>query len=293
LFIALVGLRNAGIVVPNAATLVALGNLRAPSTMLALAGLLLIACLTAWGVKASILIGVLGTAICGFATGIAHWQTQGQRLSDISATAFHLDIAGALRLGALEIVFVFLFVDLFDNVGTLVAVTQKAGLTDADGHIPRLNRILICDASATIFGSLAGTSTVVSYIESSAGVAAGGRTGVTAVVTGVMFLLALALAPMGAAVPSFASAPALIAVGCLMMPAAAEIDWADFTIALPAFLTMVTIPLTYSIANGLALGFSSFTLIRIATGRFREVKWFMYVLTALFLVRFYYMGRSS
>jgi AGZA family xanthine/uracil permease-like MFS transporter len=198
-----------------------------------------------------------------------------------------------MRLGVLEIVFVFLFVDLFDNVGTLVAVTEKAGLMQAGGHIPRLNRILVSDASATIFGSFAGTSTVVSYIESSAGVAVGGRTGVTSVVTGVLFLLALAVAPFGGTVPSFATAPALIAVGCLMMPAAAKVDWEDFTIALPAFLTMVAIPLTYSIANGLALGFCSYTLIRIATGRFRDVKWFMYLLTALFLVRFYYMRRNG
>jgi adenine/guanine/hypoxanthine permease len=256
LFIALVGLRNSGVVVPSASTMVSIGNLREPSTILALGGLLLIACLTACRVQASILIGVVVTTLCGFAAGLVHWRGQMWTISDITGTAFHLDIPGALRLGALEIVFVFLFVDLFDNVGTLVAVSQKAGLTQAGGYIPRLNRILISDASATIFGSLAGTSTVVSYIQSSAGVAAGGRTGVTSVVTGLLFLLALGVAPLGGVIPSFATAPALIAVGCLMMPAAVEVDWLDFTIALPAFLTMVAIPLSYSIANGLALGFT-------------------------------------
>ena len=293
LFIALIGLRNAGIVVPNEATLVTLGNLREPSTVLALGGLLAIACLSAWGIKASILIGVVGTALCGYATGIAHWQAEPHRISDITATAFHLDIPGAIRLGSLEIAFVFLFVDLFDNVGTLVAVTSKAGLIKPDGRIPRLNRILFCDASATIFGSFAGTSTVVSYIESAAGVASGGRTGVTAIVTGLLFLLAIAAAPLGGAIPSFATAPALIAVGCMMMPAVADVDWTDFTLALPAFLTIMAIPLTYSIANGLALGFSSYTIIRIVTGRFREVKWFMHLLTLLFLIRFYFMGHRS
>ena len=293
LFITLIGLRNSGVVVPNPSTMVSIGNLRAPSTLLCLAGLILIGCLTAWRIKAAILIGVVSTALCGYALQIVHWQHQTRTISDLSATAFKLDIPGAIKLGTLEVVFVFLFVDLFDNVGTLVAVAQRAGLMRAGGQIPRLNQILLSDASATIFGSLAGTSTVVSYIESSAGVAAGGRTGVTAVVTGSLFLLALGIAPMGGVIPSFATAPALIAVGCLMMPAVSDIDWADFTLALPAFLTMITIPLTFSIANGLAIGFSSYTLIRLVTGRFREVGWLMYVLTALFLLRFYYMGRNS
>ena len=291
LFIALIGLRNAGLIVPNQETMVTLGDLHQPSTLLALAGLLGIACLMALRVKAAILIGVVATALCGFAFGVAHWHSQPLRISALSATAFHLDIGGALKLGALEIIFVFLFVDLFDNVGTLVAVTRKAGLVDDAGHIPRLNRILFTDAVATVFGSLVGTSTVVSYVESAAGVAAGGRTGVTAIVTGLMFLVALVLTPLGGSIPSFATAPALIAVGCLMMSGITEIDWADFTVAMPAFLTVVAIPLTYSIANGLAIGFCAYTLLRLALGRFREVSWFMYALTALFLIRFSYMGR--
>ena len=200
---------------------------------------------------------------------------------------------GALKLGLLEIVFAFLFVDLFDNVGTLLAVGKKAGLFDRAGGVARLNRILFSDAIATIAGSLAGTSTVVSYIESSAGVAAGGRTGVTAIVVGLLFGVALLVAPLAGAIPTAATAPALIIVGSMMMTSIAEIQWTEPEIAIPAFLTMVAIPLTYSIANGLAFGFCSFTLIKVLRGHFRRVNWMVYGLTVLFMIRFYYLGRNS
>jgi adenine/guanine/hypoxanthine permease len=188
-------------------------------------------------------------------------------------------------------VFAFLFVDLFDNVGTLVAVGQKAGLFDRAHQIPRINRILFADATATIAGSLAGTSTVVSYIESSAGVAAGGRTGVTAIVTGLMFLAALWLAPLVGAIPAAATAPALIIVGSMMMTTVTEIPWTDSVVAIPAFLTMMAIPLTFSIANGLAFGFTAYTVLKVLRGQYREVNWLVYVLTLLFIVRFVYLGR--
>jgi AGZA family xanthine/uracil permease-like MFS transporter len=181
LFIALIGFRSSGIIIPSAATTVAMGNLRDPHTALAICGLLFMAALLAWEVRAAILIGVLGTTVAGVLFGLVHWQPQRYGFSDLSATVLQLDIRSAMRLGLVEIVFAFLFVDLFDNVGTLVAVGQKAGLFDRAHQIPRINRILLADASATIAGSLAGTSTVVSYIESSAGVAAGGRTGITAI----------------------------------------------------------------------------------------------------------------
>jgi AGZA family xanthine/uracil permease-like MFS transporter len=213
-------------------------------------------------------------------------------LSDLSATAFKLDLAATWRLGFLEIVFVFLFIDLFDNIGTLVAVGQKANLFDKAHQIPRVNRILLSDATATIVGSLAGTSTVVSYIESAAGVAAGGRTGVTAMVTGLLFVAALFVAPVVGAIPAAATAPALIVVGSLMISAVAEIAWNDPEIAVPAFLTITTIPLTFSIANGLAFGFTAFTLLKVARGKFRQVNWFVYVLTALFIARFVYLSRG-
>lgn len=292
LFIALIGFRNAGIIVPDPATMVGLGNLRDPRTLLAVFGLLAIGGLLAWGVRAAMLLGVLATTILGAIFGLVPWQPQTYQLSDIAATAFQLDISSALKLGLLEIVFVFLFVDLFDNIGTLVAVGKRAGLLNNDNRIPRINQILLSDASATIAGSLAGTSTVVSYIESSAGVAAGGRTGVTAIVTGLLFVGAMFVAPMIGAIPAAATAPALIIVGCLMMSSAAEISWSEPLIAVPAFLTMLAIPLTFSIANGLAFGFCAYTLLKMIRGEFRKVGVFVYLLTALFILRFVYMGRG-
>jgi AGZA family xanthine/uracil permease-like MFS transporter len=292
LFIALLGFRNSGIIVPNAATTVTLGNLRDKSTALAIFGLLLIAVLLAWRVRAAMLIGILATTAIGLATGVAKWAPHWYRLSDLSATAFKLDLPATLRIGFLEIVFVFLFIDLFDNIGTLVAVGKRANLFDKTHQIPRVNRILLSDATATIVGSLTGTSTVVSYIESAAGVAAGGRSGVTAIVTGLLFVAALFVAPVVGAIPAAATAPALIIVGSLLVGVVAEIQWQDPEVAVPAFLTMMAIPLTFSIANGLAFGFTAYTLMKIARGKFREVNWFVYVLTALFIARFVYLSRG-
>jgi AGZA family xanthine/uracil permease-like MFS transporter len=292
LFIAFIGLHNAGIIVPDPATVVALGNLRNPQTALAVFGLLLIALLQVFRVRASMLIGIIGTTLTGWTFSLIRWQPQRYHFSDITATAFKLDIRGALHVGALEIIFVFLFVDLFDNIGTLVAVSQKAGLINADHRIPRLNRIFFADATATIAGSLTGTSTVVSYIESSAGVAAGGRTGVTAIVTGLLFLVTLFIAPLVGAIPAAATSPALIVVGSLMLSSIDDIQWSDPLIAFPAFLTLVTIPLTYSIANGLSFGIVSFAVLRIFSGRFRKEEWMLYLLAALFLLRFFYMSRG-
>jgi AGZA family xanthine/uracil permease-like MFS transporter len=289
LFIALIGFRNSGIIVPDPATTVTLGNLHKPEVLLSLFGLLVMAVLICVGIKAAILIGVLATWALAVATGTVHWQPTPYSVRDITSTAMQLDIRGALRLGLLEIVFVFLFVDLFDNVGTLLAVGKKAGLFKGPASVPRINRILYSDAIATVAGSAAGTSTVVSYIESAAGVAAGGRSGVTAIVTGLLFAAALFVAPLAGAIPGSATAPALIIVGSMMMTAVAEIAWTDPGVSIPAFLTMMAIPLTYSIANGLAFGFCSYTLIRICRGRFREVNWMVYALTALFLVRFYWL----
>ncbi len=292
LFIALIGFRNSGIIVPDPATTVTLGNLHDKSVALAVCGLLLIAALLAWKVRAAMLIGILATTAIGLAAGVAKWTPQPYRLADLAATAGKLDIGATLRLGFLEVIFVFLFIDLFDNIGTLVAVGTKANLFDKTHRIPRVNRILLSDASATMIGSFAGTSTVVSYIESAAGVAAGGRTGVTAIVTGLLFLAALFVAPAVGAIPAAATAPALIIVGSLMIGVVAEIAWNDAEVAVPAFLTMMAIPLTFSIANGLAFGFTSFTLIKLLRGKFREVNWFVYGLTALFIARFLYLSRG-
>jgi AGZA family xanthine/uracil permease-like MFS transporter len=292
LFIAFIGLRNAGIVKADAATMVAMGNLREPSTALAAFGILAIAALRAWNVRAAILIGILATTIVGAAVGLVHWQPQTFHWSDLSGVMLHLDIRGAAGLGLLDIVFVFLFVDLFDNIGTLMGVVKKAGLLDKDNKIPRINRILFTDATATIAGSLLGTTTVVSYIESAAGVAAGGRSGATSVITGLLFAVTLFAAPLIGAIPSAATAPALVVVGGLMMSAIAEIDWEDACVALPAFLTLVTIPLTFSIANGLAIGIIAYVVIHLARRRGRQVPWAAYVLAVLLTIRFLYIGRG-
>jgi len=292
LFIALIGLRNAGIVVPANSTLVGLGNLHAPSTLLAVFGILLIAVLQSFRVQASMLCGVLGTALLGVLCHQVQWHPALVSPMAMRATAFHLDLRGALHINSFEIIFVFLFVDLFDNIGTLVAVTERAGLISADHTIPRLKQIFFADAIATIFGSLAGTSTVTSYVESASGVAAGGRTGVTAITTGLLFFASIAIAPILGAIPSFATAPALILVGALMVASVATIEWNEPRIAIPSFLIILTVPLTYSIATGLSFGIISFAAIELATGRGRRDHWMLYLLAALFCARFIYMRHS-
>ncbi len=292
LFIAFIGLKNSGIIVASPATAVTLGNLRAPATALALFGILLIAVLQALRIRAAMLLGVLGTMLLGIACRQVHWTPTHYALSDLRLTAFHLDIPAALHIGAFEIIFVFLFVDLFDNIGTLVAVTDRAGLIAPDHTIPRLNRIFFADATATVLGSLAGTSTVTSYIESSSGVAAGGRTGITAIVTGLLFLAALFVAPLVGAIPTFATSPALVLVGALMLGGIGKIEWEEPLIAVPAFLTLITIPLTYSIATGLSFGLTSYAALEVLTGRARRDHWMLSTLAGLFALRFAYMAQS-
>lgn len=292
LFIAMIGLRNAGIIVPNAATMVGLGKLSDPNSLLALAGLLIICGLSAWAVRAAMLIGILATTGLGIVFGLVQWTPGTYWITEVAATAGKLDIGAALKVNLLDIVFAFLFVNLFDNIGTLVGVTKRAGLLDASNNVPRIGRILTTDAAATLVGSLVGTSTVTSYIESAAGVVVGGRSGVTAIVTGFLFLLTLFVAPLAGAIPSAATAPALIFVGSLMMAHLGEIAWHDAEVAIPAFLTLITIPLSFSIANGLAFGFTSYALLRIVRGKFRGTHWLVYVLAALFIVRFIYLGST-
>jgi AGZA family xanthine/uracil permease-like MFS transporter len=292
LFIALIGFRNAGLVVGDPDTLLALGNIRNPTAVLALVGLLLMVALEVRKVRGAILIGLLSITGLAWALGLTHWTPTAGGLHELTKTAFQLDIRGALNKGLLEIVFVFFFVDLFDNLGTLVAVTKRAGLIEPDHTIPRLNRILFTDATATLFGSLTGTSTVTSYVESTAGVAAGGRSGVTAIVTGLLFLAAISAAPFVGIVPQAATAPALILVGSLMLGSIGEIQWHKPLIAVPAFLTLVMIPFTYSIANGLGFGIIAWAALHLVTGHFCKKDWLLYVLAALFLARFVYLGAS-
>ena len=292
LFIAFIGFQHAGLVVRDPNTLVAMGNIRNPTAWLALLGLILMVALEARKVKGSILIGVLGITGLAWALRMVHWTPAAGGFHALTQTAFKLDIMGAVNKGLLEIIFVFFFVDLFDNLGTLVAVTKRAGLIAPDHSIPRLNRILFADATASIFGSLIGTSTVTSYVESTAGVAAGGRSGVTAIVTGLLFLGAIAAAPFAGIVPQAATAPALILVGSLMLAAISEIHWHDPLVAVPAFLTLVLIPFTYSIANGLGFGIIAWAVLHLFAGKARRQDWLLYVLAALFLARFIYLGAN-
>lgn len=296
LFIALIGLREAGIVIANPATTVGLGDLTAPPAALTLVGLIIIAALQAWRIKGAILIGIILTAAGAWALGLAHPAGSAFNLGELSATAFRLDLVAPFNLGGrlgaalLEIVFVFLFVDLFDNVGTLAAVTRRAGLTAPDGTIPRVNRILLADSGAAMIGALAGTSTTTSYIESAAGVAVGGRTGLTSIVVGALFLATLAAAPIASAIPTIATAPALILIGAMMMGSIAEVEWADPVSGISAFLTLIAIPLTYSIANGLAFGIIAYAALTLLTGRVRRRDWLMIGLAALSIARFVYLA---
>jgi AGZA family xanthine/uracil permease-like MFS transporter len=296
LFIAFIGLTDAGIVVAAPGTMVKLGSLTAPKPALALLALLLIAALQARRVRGAILLGILVTAAIAWLSGLAHFSPGAYSFSDLSAAAFKLDVhqalnwKGSIGLSLIEIVFVFLFVDMFDNIGTLVAVTKRAGLIAPDGTIPRLNRILLADSIAMLFGAVAGTSPVTSYVESAAGVAVGGRTGLTSIVVGILFLATLFFAPLVQAIPSAATAPALILVGALMMGALAEIDWSDAAEAIPAFLTVIIIPLTYSIANGLAFGITSHAILKLVRGQAGPRDWLIYVLAAICVARFVYMS---
>jgi len=296
LFIAFIGLSDAGIIVVKPGTMVGLGNLTAPTAAVSLLGLLVIAALQSRGVKGAMLFGILLTAGFAWILGLAHFSPGAYSLSDLAATAFKLNIPGALNLkggvglSLVEIVFVFLFVDMFDNVGTLMAVTKRAGLVAADGSIPRLNRILLADSASMLAGALAGTSPVTSYIESAAGVAVGGRTGLTSVFVGFFFLLTLFFAPLVQAIPAAATAPALILVGALMMGSLTEIEWGDPGAAIPAFLTVIIIPLSYSIANGLAFGITSHAVLKLVRGEAKPQDWLVYALSILCVVRFIYLA---
>ena len=289
MFIAFVGLRNANLVVANPATFVSLGSFSNHEAQLALIGLAIILILMTRKITGAILIGVLATTLIGILRGMSSWPSAIFSLPHPSATSLQLDLRGALHLGLLDIVFIFLFVDLFDNVGTLVGVCEQGGFVK-DGKIPRVGRALISDAVGTIFGALTGTSTVTSYIESAAGVAAGARTGLSNIFVALLFLLAAFFAPLAAAIPAYATAPALIIVGALMTESIGRVRWPDFTEAIPAFVTLLATPLTFSIATGLSLGLISYTLVKVAAGKRKEVSAVIWILTLLFILRYAYLA---
>ncbi len=289
LFIAFIGLRNAGLIVSNPATFVSFGKISDHAVLLAVAGLLLTAILMARRVGVAILLGMAAVTIAGIPLGLAHWPEHLFSLPHPEGTFLKLDLAGAVKLGLGDLIFVFFFVDLFDNVGTLVGVCEQ-GKFLRDGKLPRASRALLADAFGTMTGALTGTSTVTSYIESAAGVAAGGRTGLGNVLIAALFGAAMFCAPLVAAVPAYATAPALILVGALMCGAVARVKWDDFTEAFPAFMTVIATPLTFSIATGLSLGLLSFTFLKLGTGRHKEISPLIWVLSVLFLCRYAFLG---
>lgn len=294
LFIAFIGLQNAQIIVPDEATVVALGNFANPETLVAGIGILLTGGLMALGVKGAILIGIILTALVGMGFGIMEVPTAIVSLPNFSAWGEifgQLDIGGALNLGLFTIVFAFLFVDFFDTMGTLIGVAKQGNFLDAKGRLPRADRALISDAVGTMAGAVGGTPTVTAYIESASGVAAGGRTGLTGLVVAAGFLLSLFFSPL---VIAFAdnvaiTAPALFAVGALMLRQVSGIDWEDFSEALPAFTAIIMMPLAYSIAEGIALAFIAFPLVKLISGKGRTVHPVMWILALLFIVRYAYL----
>ena len=291
MFIAFVGLRNAKLVVANPATFVGIGSMSLPEVQVACFGLVFTLVLMARKINGAILIGIAGTMLFGILRGLTHWPTAWLSIPHPGGTFLQLDLRAAVHLGLFEIVFAFLFVDLFDNVGTLVGVCEQGGFVK-DGRIPRVGRVLLADGVGTVFGALTGTSTVTSYIESAAGVAAGARTGLSNVFVALLFLMAMFFSPIAGAIPAFATSPALILVGALMTQSISHVAWDDFTEAFPAFLTMLTMPLTFSIATGLSLGVIGYTVVKVGTGRYREVSIVLWILTLLFILRYVYLAAA-
>ncbi|MBG4895648.1 NCS2 family permease [Pseudomonas aeruginosa] len=285
LFLALIALQNAGIVVDNPATLIGMGDLTKPAPILATLGFILIVALEARSVTGAVLIGILVVTAIAILLGVTQFGGVVSMPPSLAPTFLQLDIKGALDIGLVSVIFAFLFVDLFDNSGTLIGVAKRAGLMGKDGHMPKMGRALIADSTAAMGGSLLGTSTTTSYIEAAAGVRAGGRTGLTAIVVAILFLLALFFAPLAGSVPAFATAPALLFVAVLMASGLAEIDWEDITVAAPVVVTALAMPFTYSIATGIAFGFISWTAIKVLSGRWRELNPALVILSVLFVIK--------
>lgn len=288
LFIAFIGLQNAGVIVKNDNVLVGLGQMDSPSVLVCLGGVLVTAVLLARNVKGALLIGIFLTSLAGIPLGLTQLP-QGSLFSlppSIAPIAFKLEFSSILSIDMLIVVFTFLFVDMFDTLGTLVGVASKANMLDEKGQLPRAKQALFADAFGTTFGALLGTSTVTTYVESASGVAEGGRTGLTALTTAILFILALFLSPLFLMVPAAATAPALILVGSLMITPILKINFDDLTEAIPAFLTIIMMPLTYSIAEGIVFGMLSYVLLKAFTGKIKEISLVMWILSVFFLLKF-------
>ena len=285
-FLGIIALKNAGIVVDHPATLVSIGDMTTWPVILAAIGFVVMVALDRRSVPGAIIIGILLVTIVASVLGISQFKGVVAVPPDPSPVLLQLDIAGALQIGLISIIFAFLFVDLFDTAGTLVGVAHRAGLLDKDGKLPRLGRALIADSAATSVGAALGTSTTTSYIESAAGIKAGGRTGLTAVVVGILFLLTLFFSPLAQSVPAFATAPALLFVACMMARGLVEVDWEDVTEYAPAVVTAIAMPLTFSIAHGIAFGFITYAAVKALSGRFGELHPAVAILAVLFVVKF-------
>ena len=291
LFLAIIGLKNAGLVAGHQATLVTLGDLHQPGVLLAVAGFILIVALEQRKVPGAIIIGILAVTGISMAMGLSAFTGIIAAPPSLAPTFMQLDIAGALNIGLLSVILTFFLVELFDATGTLVGVAHRAGLLDKDGRLPRLKKALLADSTAIVAGAGLGTSSATAYIESAAGTSVGGRTGLTtAVVVALLFLAALVFSPLASAVPSYATAPALCYVAVLMIRGLAEIDWEDLTEAAPAVITAITMPFTFSIAHGIAFGFISYAALKLLTGRYRELSPAVAVIAVVFILKFAYLG---
>ncbi|CAJ0810362.1 NCS2 family permease [Ralstonia flaminis] len=289
LFLGIVSLRGAGLIVGNPATLVTLGDVHQPSVILAVIGFFLIVALDHLRVKGAILIGILAVTAASFFFAGNTFHGVVSMPPSLAPTFMQLDIMGALSVGILNVVLVFFLVELFDATGTLMGVANRAGLLK-QGKMDRLNKALLADSTAIMAGSLLGTSSTTAYIESASGVQAGGRTGLTALTVAVLFLLCLFFSPLAGVVPAYATAPALLYVSCLMLRELVDLDWEDTTEAVPAVLTALMMPFTYSIANGVAFGFITYSGLKLFTGRMREVPIIVWIISAVFLFRFFYLS---
>jgi AGZA family xanthine/uracil permease-like MFS transporter len=289
LFLAIIALKSAGIVAPSKATYITLGDLHQPAPVLAALGFFAIVVLDKWKVPGAILLGILAVTVASFFFGGNTFAGVFSAPPSIEPTLFALDIPGALSVGILNVVLVFFLVELFDATGTLMGVAKRAGLL-VPGKMDRMNKALLADSGAIFAGSLLGTSSTTAYIESASGVQAGGRTGLTAITVAVLFLACLAIAPLAGSVPAYATAPALFFVACLMLRELTELNWDETTDVIPAAVTALAMPFTYSIANGLAFGFITYAVLKGLTGRAKEVHWMVWLIAAVFLFKFAYVG---
>ena len=289
LFIGFIGLKSGGIIVSNGATFVSMGDLTNPETLLAALGFLLIAALSVRNVPGAIIIGVLSVTLIALSLGLVEYEGVLAYPPDVSSTFLQLDIVGALDIAMVSVIASFLFVNLFDTAGTLLGVASRANLLDTAGDVKNLDKALKADSSSSIFGAFFGCAPVTSYVESSAGVEAGGRTGFTAVVVGVFFVVAIFFSPLASMVPAYATSGALIYVAILMLGGMEKLDWADASELLPALIIIVMIPLTFSIANGIALGFLSYIILKLASGQAKNISTGAWFLSVIFITKLAYL----